>query len=407
MAFFLCLEILNTDNEHSSSASDSSSEDFNEEDAITYYFNRGYRYDEIIQVLFKNHQHKISYRTLIRRLQQYGLQRRANQMSDRQFELAMRRIDDIISGPGSLGGYRTVWHTLELEGIRVPRLFVQLYVKERDPDGSEGRRKHRLKRREYRNRGPNAAWHMDGYDKLKPYGFPIHGAIDGFSRKVLWLKVTRSNNSPDNIASFFVDTVEDVNGCPIELITDLGTENGLAAAMQCFFRDNFDAHRYVPSPRNQRIESWWGQFSKQRALWWKNFFLDLETRNIYDGTSEIHKQALWYSFHQVLQNELDFIREHWNTHYIRRSRRDTIAGRPDVLFNLPESYGGEDNLKVRVSNEKLQYVKENMINEREEENEYTEYFEYVRQECGLHLPKYWQEGFTLFQTLIFHGESGS
>ena len=136
MAFFLCLEILNTDNEHSSSASDSSSEGFNEEDAITYYFNRGYRYDEIIQVLFKNHQHKISYRTLIRRLQQYGLQRRANKMSDRQFELAMRRIDDIISGPGSLGGYRTVWHTLELEGIRVPRLFVQLYVKERDPDRS-------------------------------------------------------------------------------------------------------------------------------------------------------------------------------------------------------------------------------------------------------------------------------
>ena len=23
---------------------------------------------------------------------------------------------------------------------------------------------------------------VDGYDKLKPYGFSIHGAIDGFSR---------------------------------------------------------------------------------------------------------------------------------------------------------------------------------------------------------------------------------
>ena len=27
--------------------------------------------------------------------------------------------------------------------------------------------------------GLNQAWHMDGYDKLKPFGFPIHGAIDG------------------------------------------------------------------------------------------------------------------------------------------------------------------------------------------------------------------------------------
>ena len=44
---------------------------------------------------------------------------------------------------------------------------------------------------------PNAVWHADGYDKLKPYGFPIHGAIDGFSRRVLWLDVTRSNNNSD------------------------------------------------------------------------------------------------------------------------------------------------------------------------------------------------------------------
>ena len=23
-------------------------------------------------------------------------------------------------------------------------------------------------------------WHLDGYDKLKPYGFAIHGYIDGY-----------------------------------------------------------------------------------------------------------------------------------------------------------------------------------------------------------------------------------
>ena len=27
--------------------------------------------------------------------------------------------------------------------------------------------------------GPNYLWHMDGNDKLKPYGFSIHGCIDG------------------------------------------------------------------------------------------------------------------------------------------------------------------------------------------------------------------------------------
>ncbi|KAK2549202.1 hypothetical protein P5673_030424 [Acropora cervicornis] len=50
------------------------------------------------------------------------------------------------------------------------------------------------------------------------------------------------------------ELLSEVGGCPIELITDLGTENGLAAALQSFFRDNPEAYRFVASPRNQRIE---------------------------------------------------------------------------------------------------------------------------------------------------------
>ena len=38
-------------------------------------------------------------------------------------------------------------------------------------------------------------WHIDGYDKIKPYGFAIHGVIDRFSRKILWLRVASSNNN--------------------------------------------------------------------------------------------------------------------------------------------------------------------------------------------------------------------
>ena len=48
-----------------------------------------------------------------------------------------------------------------------------------DPEGVEARRSHRLVRRVYRNKGPNFLVHVDGYDKIKRYGFAIHGAIDG------------------------------------------------------------------------------------------------------------------------------------------------------------------------------------------------------------------------------------
>ena len=34
-----------------------------------------------------------------------------------------------------------------------------------------------------------------GYDKLKPYGFPIHGCICGYSRRIIWLELVKSNNN--------------------------------------------------------------------------------------------------------------------------------------------------------------------------------------------------------------------
>jgi len=306
-------------------------------------------------------------------------------LTQQLFDTAERRIIELINGPGSCGGYRTMWHTLELEGIYVPRQFVQLCLKEKDPEGCEHRKRHKLKRRVYQNPGPNAAWHIDGYDKIKPWGFPIHGAIDGYSRKVLWLKVTRSNNFPENIARFYLESVEAIQGCPKLLVTDLGTENGTAASIQCYFQEDNGAHRYVTSPRNQRIECWWSQFHKVRASWWRLFFQNLADQDIYDGTLEIHKEALWYCFSDLLQKDLDFVKNHWNSQH--RS-------------------GGEES-KILVDAEKLSYVKENVLIDDNIENIYTSYFDYVRFECHQNLPTNCQEGIILFQQLIEYAENGS
>lgn len=232
----------NEDRMSSDESDDSFEEDennFDEESIIKYYFQRGFSYEEITLLLAERHGHKISQSTLLRRLKVYGLSRRGfvnKENSDSIIEKVRLRMNEIINGPGSSGGYRSIWHTLEMEGLRVPRIVVQDLLKELDPEGTKLRKGHQLKRRVYHNRGPNDSWHIiDGYDKLKPFGFPIHGAIDGFSRKILWLHLTRSNNSPDNIAKYYLSCVKEMNGCPVELVTDLGTENGLAASIQAFF----------------------------------------------------------------------------------------------------------------------------------------------------------------------------
>lgn len=234
-------------------------EQFDEEDIIRYYFFRGFSYEEIRSFLQKNHATEMSISTLKRRIKSYGLRRKQVEYDIAQVREA---IISIVNGHGSLHGYRLVWHALRLIGIQVPRAVVQELLREIDPEGTEQRRAHRLKRREYRNPGPNYAWHCDGYDKLKQYEFPIHGCIDGWSRKILWLYVTRSNNCPNNIVTFYLDAVVEFGGWSVDLITDLGTENGIIAAAQAFFQDDADSHRYVPSPRNQRIEAWRGLFRK-------------------------------------------------------------------------------------------------------------------------------------------------
>ena len=68
--------------------------------------------------------------------------------------------------------------------------------------------------------GPNDCWNIDGYDKLKPFGFLIHGCIDGYSKKVLYVKVVPSNNDPIMVASLHLDKVLEKNFIPKSIRSD-------------------------------------------------------------------------------------------------------------------------------------------------------------------------------------------
>ena len=347
------------------------------------------------------HHYQISYSTLLRRLKKYGLARRG--ITDKEsfqciYRKVQRRISELIDGPCSAMGYRSMWHTLEMEGLRVPRVIVQDLLKEMDPEGSQLRKKHRLQRRTYQNPGPNFSWHMDGYDKLKTWGLPIHGAIDGFSRRILWLRVTRSNNSPEHNASFYSSNVLELGGCPAQLVTDLGTENGIAAALQPYFRENPEAHRYVPSPRNQRIEGWWSYYSKNHSTWWRNFFNDLESQGVVDAACEMSMECLWYCFNELLQAELLSVKEHWNSHRIRKSRYGTVPGRPDSMYFLPKLHGAQNYL-VQIPNTEITFASENVI-EDVTTNLYQEYFEYVRENAELPKPNDWEEVLAMYRRFI-------
>ncbi|KAJ8381182.1 hypothetical protein SKAU_G00019600 [Synaphobranchus kaupii] len=119
--------------------------------------------------------------------------------------------------------------------------------------------------------GPNQVWHVDGYDKLKPFGIAISGCIDGYSRRVMWLSSGSTNNDPAVIARYYLQCISNCGVVPARLRTDCGTENGDMAAIHCSLREDHTdefagplSHMYGTSTANQRIESWWSFFRKQR-----------------------------------------------------------------------------------------------------------------------------------------------
>ena len=142
--------------------------------------------------------------------------------------------------------------------------------------------------------------------------------------------------------------------------TDCGTQNLLIAGVQSYLRAECNndlagekAHRYGPSTGNQWIEaSVGGPTSATAASLGLNFFKDLVDCGVFLLGNTFHEERLWFSFSGLIQQDQDFVKIHGNTHYTCQARQDTVPGKPDELYFLPENFGASDLLQP-VSPEKL------------------------------------------------------
>jgi hypothetical protein len=147
-------------------------------------------------------------------------------------------IQNETQGSGQLHGYRWMHQKCLDNGIRVRKEDVRLILATICPKACSARKSHRLHRRMYYASGPNFIWHLDSYDKIKPFGFCINGCIDGFSRKIIWLDVYNNNSNPRIIGGYYINAVSKMNGCPKILRGDFGTENSYVRDFQRLLRGN-------------------------------------------------------------------------------------------------------------------------------------------------------------------------
>ena len=118
-------------------------------------------------------------------------------MSDAELDSLIERVkvDHPLDGEVMITGHLT--HI----GVWITRARLRASIHRVDPDGiAEGGCK-AIKRRVYSVPYANYIWHIDFHHKLIRWRMVIHGAIDGYSRKIFYLKCA-NNNRASTVVSF-------------------------------------------------------------------------------------------------------------------------------------------------------------------------------------------------------------
>ena len=378
------------------------------DDIIDHFFHLGLGYSEILMCLFLLHGICLSIRQLKRILRCRGLGRRANRTDPRQ---VCEAIEEELRGSGSTIGYRQMTQRLVVDhGLVVGKETVRELMKILDPYGVSARSSRRLRRRQYSTKGPNHIWHIDGYDKLKPFGFCVQGAIDGYSRRIMWLEVGPSNNDPPVIAQYFVDTIRQIGGTAKIIRGDGGTENVYVAAVQRFFRRDGDdswagdkSFLYGKSVANQRIEAWWGILRRGCSDWWIRFFKDMRDSGLYCANDAVQAECLKFCFMPLIRKELYKVAVLWNLHKIRPTNNaESPSGRPDMLYFVPDVTGGAD-LKQDVDIDDIELAEQRCCYRYAESGccvEFTQLASIIMQEQNLDMPETAEDAVTLYSTLL-------
>ncbi|XP_057196989.1 uncharacterized protein LOC130558547 [Triplophysa rosa] len=148
------------------------------------------------------------------------------------------------------------------------------------------------------------------------YGLVIFGAIDGYSRKIMYLGAA-TDNKASTALGFFHQSVER-HGFPLRVRGDQGVENvEIARCMFSVRGSGRGSYMSGKSVHNQRIERLW------RDIWMAvtNIYYDvlhsLEEEGLLDPTNSLHLFCCQYVFLPRLQASLASFTRGWNSHPLR------------------------------------------------------------------------------------------
>lgn len=131
----------------------------------------------------------------------------------------------------------------------------------------------------------------DGHHKCIRWCFVTHGAIDGYSCLIVYLKCA-TNNKASTVYSEFMTAVQRF-GLPSWIRTDCGTENLQVAQHMLRYRGLEQKSVLTgTSVHNRRIERLWRDLHQSAIKMYYRLFYHLENQHILDPLNELHLFAL-------------------------------------------------------------------------------------------------------------------
>ena len=153
----------------------------------------------------------------------------------------------------------------------------------------------------------------DGHHKLVRWRLVTHGAIDGYSRLVVFLHCS-DNNMATTVLEGFQKAVE-MYGLPSRVRTDQGLENIEVAKLMLIQRGcNRGSVLVGASVHNQRIERLWRDLYTAVIQLYKRLFYHLENTGLLNPLEPSHLYALHYVFLPRINRAISDFVDGWNRH---------------------------------------------------------------------------------------------
>ena len=174
-----------------------------------------------------------------------------------------------------------------------------------------------VSRRVYQVPWPNSLWHLDGHHSLIRWKLVIHGCIDGYSRRIIFLKCN-SNNLAEKVLALFLDAVNrDGDRRPSRIRVDKGIENILVCEAMVQSRgEGRGSFIAGPLTHNQRIERLWREVYRCVCHLYYYTFYAMESSRLLNVEDPIQLFTLHTVFIPRINNSLNEFSEAFNNHAV-------------------------------------------------------------------------------------------